>query len=170
MRQLKVRKGIIIAVALLALVGIAALLLLRPTPAPQPTVTALSGQSLPLASLKGKVVLINFWATSCPGCVKEMPDLAALYQNNRAAGFEVVAVAMQYDPPEYVRNFTREKALPFTVALDADGSASQAFGGVKLTPTSFLIDRRGNLVQQFIGEPDFAALDAVIKQKLKETT
>lgn len=168
MGQSKVRKGVIVAVGVLAIIVAAVVMLLRPDPAPQPTVTALNGQPLSLASLKGKVVMVNFWATSCPGCVKEMPELVNLYQNNKAAGFEVVAVAMQYDPADYVRNFTAQKGLPFTVALDADGSASQAFGGVKLTPTSFLIDRQGNLVQQFIGEPDFAALDKVIKNKLGE--
>lgn len=166
MGQSKVRKGLIVGVVAM-LIAVAGWMLLRSDPAPQATVTALDGKPLSLASMKGKVVLVNFWATSCPGCVEEMPDLVKLYQANHAAGFEILAVAMQYDPPDYVRNFTGQRQLPFTVALDSNGSASQAFGGIKLTPTSVLIDRQGNIVQQVIGSPDFATLDKTIKNLLK---
>ncbi len=166
MGQSKVRKGLIVGVVAV-LIAVAGWMLLRADPAPQATVTALDGKPLSLASMKGKVVLVNFWATSCPGCVEEMPDLVKLYQNNHAAGFEILAVAMQYDPPDYVRNFTSQRQLPFTVALDGDGSASHAFGDIKLTPTSVLIDRQGNIVQQVIGSPDFAKLDKTIKNLLK---
>ena len=123
-----------------------------------------------LDSLRGKVVLVNFWATSCPGCVKEMPALADIYRKYQPRGLEVVAVAMNYDPPEYVRNYARQRDLPFTIALDTTGNAAKAFSQVKLTPTTFVIDREGHIIQQTIGELDFAQLKTLLEQQLGGAT
>ena len=75
--------------------------------APAATFTTLEGKPITLNDLRGKVVLVNFSATSCPGCVKEMPDLIETYNQYKAKGFEIIAVAMSYDPPSYVVNFTQ---------------------------------------------------------------
>ena len=160
------KKIIVSALAVAALIGVVVLLLPAKQTAPQTTFTTLSGSSLALDSLRGKVVLVNFWATSCPGCVKEMPELIKTYQKYHAQGLETVAVAMSYDPPEYVKQFTEKNGLPFTVALDTSGAASQAFGNVQLTPTTFVIGKDGEIVQQFLGEPDFAKLHALLEQEL----
>jgi thiol-disulfide isomerase/thioredoxin len=125
--------------------------------APSISVTTLQGQSVPLDSLQGRPVLVTFWATTCPGCVKEMPHLIDLYRELGPKGLEIVAIAMAYDPPEQVRELARLKQLPYTVAID-DGSAAVAFGEVKLTPTSFLIDPQGRIVQQKLGEMDMKQL------------
>ena len=73
-------------------------------------------------------MLVNFWATTCVSCVKEMPDLVATYNKYQARGYETVAVAMSYDPPAWVLNFAQSRQLPFKVALDVDGSAAKAYG------------------------------------------
>lgn len=125
--------------------------------APAIQVTTLDGQSVSLKSLQGRPVLVTFWATTCPGCVKEMPHLVDLYRELGPKGLEIVAIAMSYDPPEQVRELARQKQLPYTVALD-DGSAASAFGDVKLTPTNFLIDPQGRIVQQKLGEMDMEQL------------
>lgn len=145
--------------------GLALTLMQKPS-APQISLSTLEGKQIALESLRGKVVLINFWATSCPGCVKEMPQLAETYRKYHNRGLEVVAVAMSYDPPEYVRNYTRQRALPFTVALDTDGSAAHAFNQVKLTPTTFIIGKDGQILQQTLGELDFVKLHALLEQQL----
>jgi peroxiredoxin len=138
--------------------------------APDVELTTLDGKQMALDSLRGKVVLVNFWATSCPGCVNEMPALADIHRKYQPRGLEVVAVAMNYDPPEYVRNYARQRNLPFTIALDTTGKAATAFNQVKLTPTSFVIDRKGHIIQQTIGELDFAQLKTLLEQQLGGTT
>lgn len=161
------RKLIAVVTAVLLLAGGLILLLGQEPAAPPAVFTKLDGQKVALDGLRGKVVLVNFWATSCSGCVKEMPDLVKTWQKFHERGLETIAVAMSYDPPEYVREFAAKNGLPFTVALDVDGVAAQVFGNVRLTPTSFVIDRQGKIVQQYVGEPDFARLDALIEGLLK---
>ncbi|MBZ0106231.1 MAG: TlpA family protein disulfide reductase [Sulfuricella denitrificans] len=160
------RKHVLIAIGILALVAGLALTLLQKPAAPQISINTLDGKPLALESLRGKVVLVNFWATSCPGCIKEMPQLAETWRKYHDRGLEVVAIAMNYDPPEYVRNYSQQNALPFIVALDADGKAAQAFNQVKLTPTTFIIGKDGGILQQTLGELDFVKLHSLLKQQL----
>lgn len=161
-------KHVLIAIAILALLAGLALTLTQKPAAPQISISTLDGKQIALESLRGKVVLVNFWATSCPGCVKEMPQLVETWRKYHQRGLEVVAVAMSYDPPEYVRNYTRQQALPFTVALDADGKAAHAFNQVKLTPTTFIIGKDGHILQQTLGELDFGKLHSLLEQQLGE--
>ncbi len=140
----------------------------QPGPAPEVSFSTLSGEKLTTAGLRGKVVLVNFWATSCATCVKEMPELVATYRAYQARGFETVAVAMSYDPPSYVVAFAAQNALPFPVALDLRGEIAQRFGDVRATPTTFLIDRRGRIVKRYLGAPDFTALRALVEAQLAE--
>ena len=110
-----------------------------------------------------KPILVNFWATSCPGCIKEMPDLAKM---KVALGdrFELVAISMDYDPSDQVDKFLQANRYPFIFIKDSDGKRAQAFGGVKLTPTSFLIAPNGKIVYQHVGEVHFDRVTEQIKQ------
>lgn len=137
--------------------------------APQVNFVSLQGEKITTASLRGKVVLVNFWATDCVTCVKEMPEIVATYNKYRSQGFETIAVAMRHDPPNYVLGYVEKNKLPFTVALDPMGELAKAFGEVKLTPTTFVIDKQGKVVTRILGEPDFAKLHALLEEKLKET-
>ena len=130
--------------------------------------TEINGQARQLGQLQGKVVVINFWATSCSTCVKEMPRLIETHNRFKAQGLETLAVAMSYDPPAYVMQFAESRKLPFRVAMDHDGSLAQAFGDVQLTPTTLVIDKRGQVVKRYIGEPDFAALDDLLARLLAQ--
>lgn len=130
--------------------------------------TELDGQARRLADLKGKVVVLNFWATSCTTCVKEMPRLIETHQRFRQQGLETLAVAMSYDPPAYVMQFAQTRQLPFRVAMDHDGALAKAFGDVQLTPTTLVIDRKGQIVKRYVGEPDFAALDDLLGRLLAQ--
>jgi peroxiredoxin len=120
--------------------------------APDVSVTTLEGKTIQLAQLRGRPVLVTFWATSCPGCVKEMPQMVELYKELAPKGFEIIAIAMAYDPPAQVREMAARRELPYTVAIDSDGAAAKAFGDVQLTPTHFLIDPQGRIVQQKLGD------------------
>ena len=134
--------------------------------APDVTFVNLQGTKIPLSSLRGKVVMVNFWATSCATCVKEMPQMVDTYQRFKAKGLDFVAVAMSDDPPNYVVNYAQTRQLPFTVALDPQSTLAQAFGDVKMTPTTFLIDKKGRIIKRYLGEPDFAALHQLLESAL----
>ncbi|HVL10090.1 MAG TPA: TlpA disulfide reductase family protein [Burkholderiaceae bacterium] len=134
--------------------------------APAATFTLLSGQKLATKDLAGKVYMVNFWATSCVTCVKEMPQMVETYKKYKDQGLEFIAVAMSYDPPMYVANFTETRALPFHVALDSDGTAAKAFGQVQLTPTTFVVDKQGRILKRYIGEPEWDALHKLLETAL----
>jgi peroxiredoxin len=138
-------------------------------PAPNSTFVLLDGSKETTAGLKGKVTLVNFWATTCVSCVKEMPALVATYNKYQARGFETLAVAMEYDPPAWVQNFAQTRQLPFKVALDNTGEIAKAWGDVKLTPTTFLVDKQGNIVKRYVGEPDMDALHRLIEDLLAKS-
>ncbi|MFM9924339.1 TlpA disulfide reductase family protein [Variovorax sp. H27-G14] len=138
------------------------------TAAPASTFVLLDGTQKSTADLKGKVTLVNFWATSCVTCVGEMPKVIATYDKYKAQGYDTLAVAMSYDPPSYVVNFAQTRKLPFKVAIDNTGSVAQAWGDVKLTPTTYLVNKRGEIVKRYVGEPDFAELHKLIEKLLAE--
>lgn len=109
------------------------------------------GRTLSLSQLKGQPVLVVFWATSCVGCIKEMPHLIELYQELAPRGLEIIAVAMAYDPPNQVMEMRRRKQIPYPIALDIQGDVASAFGDVRLTPTTFLINSQGQVAFQKTG-------------------
>jgi peroxiredoxin len=121
--------------------------------APDVTFTPLSTGPTSLAALRGRPVLVSFWATTCRPCVEELPDLRRLYEQYSPSGFELVAVAMPYDPPLYVQQFVKERGLPWPVVLDVDGAVARAFG-VAYAPSAFLVDPEGRIVYQQIGKLD----------------
>jgi len=137
--------------------------------APEVSYVLLNGEKASSQQWAGKVMLVNFWATSCATCVKEMPQVVATHQKFKARGFDTLAVAMSYDPPAFVARYAETRGLPFGVAIDNTGTVAQAFGPVQMTPTTFLINKRGEIVKRFVGEPDFAALHGLIEQLLTET-
>ena len=139
------------------------------TAAPAVSYTRLDGSQGQLSDLRGKVVLVNFWATSCVTCVKEMPQIAATHRKFNSRGYETLAIAMSYDTPDYVANFAQTRQLPFQVAMDRSGQIARSFGDVQLTPTSVLINKRGEVVKRYVGEPDFAALHQLVEKLLAET-
>lgn len=160
-------KKILIAVIGITVIALGAYALLGGQPsAPEVNYTSLNSKTVSTDSLKGKVVLVNFWATSCSGCIAEMPQMKATHQKYAPLGYETVAVAMSYDPLPYVQTFTRQNSLPFFVTHDTQGQLAQAFGDVSLTPTSILIDKQGKIIKRYIGEPDFAELHQLIEQAL----
>ena len=159
---------IAVALAAVASVGTWALLGSSQSAAPESTFVLLDGSSQTTAQLRGKVTLVNFWATSCTTCVAEMPDIVATYDKYKGQGFETLAVAMSYDPPSYVVNFTETRKLPFKVAIDNTGAVAKAWGDVKLTPTTYIVNKRGEIVKSYVGAPDFTELHRLIEKLLAE--
>lgn len=130
---------------------------------PVPTFTTMEGQQIRLSDLRGKIVLINFWATSCGICLEEMPDLIQTYQQYRKRGFEVIAVAMHYDQPSDIKAYIRKLGLPFPIVFDKDGNLAREFEQVSGTPTTFIIDRSGRRISKTVGIIDFGKLRAFLE-------
>ena len=158
--------GAAIAVALA--VGVGVYVSTGSSPAPASTFVLLDGSKKTTDDLKGKVTLVNFWATSCVTCVGEMPKVIATYDKYKAKGYDTLAVAMSYDPPSYVINYAETRKLPFKVAIDNTGAVAKAWGDVQLTPTTYVVNKKGEIVKRYVGEPDFDELHRLIEKLLAE--
>tara|TARA_B110000091_G_C13711276_1_gene430600 strand:+ start:103 stop:624 length:522 start_codon:yes stop_codon:yes gene_type:complete len=134
---------------------------------PNISLNIIDGRKIKIDSMKGKPLLVTFWSTTCSTCIKEMPHLVELYNQFNKDGLEIIGIAMPYDPPNRVLELTKKRALPYPIALDIEGFASKAFGNIDVTPTSFLIDSFGNIIQQKTGEMDLEQLRVKIKKLLQ---
>lgn len=118
---------------------------------PETTFSTITGKKIALHELRGKPVIVTFWATDCVSCIKEIPHLIELYQQYHDKGLEIIAVAMAYDPPNHVLEMSKAQQLPYHVALDMQSENAHAFGDVSLTPTTFLIAPDGTIALQKTG-------------------
>jgi len=160
------RVSLLAVIAGVALIAITLLPLGTPRDAPDISFVPLQGAPLTMRDLRGKVVLVNFWATTCVICAAELPEVISTYQTYAPRGLEIVAVAMSYDPAWLVAEYATKKRLPFKVALDSRGAAERAFGGIEGTPTSFLISKKGEILEKIVGRPDFEQLRSRIEREL----
>ena len=149
------KKNKIISIFLIAFVAVLLFLSLQTNSVKNLSLITISGEKITSQQLLGKITLINFWATDCPGCINEMPGLIETYNQYKDQGLEVIAVAMYYDPPSRVISFTKNNNLPFPVVLDTNKEIINKFNNVKLTPTSIILDKNGYVINTIIGEIDF---------------
>ena len=154
------------SIAVLLLLAVLVFELTKNKQAPNVTFTTIEGKKISMASLKGKVVLINFWATECRTCVTEMPALASIYNEFASKGFEVIAVAMPYDPPAQVLNYATQKKLPFPVMDDGLGDIVRQFDDVSVTPTTYIFNKQGKRIQYTVGALNFKQLRLLLDKEL----
>ncbi len=136
---------------------------------PDISLVTIRGEKLQLAGYRGRPLLVTFWATTCPGCIREMPHLIELYRELHPQGLEIIGIAMDYDPPNRVLAMSKARAIPYPIALDIQADAAYAFGDVRLTPTSFLIAPDGRIVYRKTGEMDMAKVRRDILDMLTST-
>jgi peroxiredoxin len=134
---------------------------------PDITVVTTTGEKIPLAGMRGKPLLVTFWATTCSTCIEEMPHLIDLHHELSPRGLAIIAIAIFYDPPNRVIALQESRNIPYTVALDIDAHASRAFGDVGLTPTTFLIAPDGRVVYRKTGSMDMEKVRSKILAMLK---
>ena len=138
----------------------------KPTPAPDVSFKTITNKTIHLKDLQGKVVLITFWASNCPSCLKEIPDFKRLYQDYHQNGLEIIAIAMYYDRPNYVVDTSKNYQIPYDIVLDLDMHLATAFGDVSLTPTTFLLNPMGEIVFQTTGTFNLKAMQRRIESTL----
>ncbi|WP_242396203.1 TlpA family protein disulfide reductase [Anaeromyxobacter oryzisoli] len=135
------------------------------SPAPALVLPDLEGRSLDLGSLKGKVVAVNFWATWCPPCRRELPDLAAFYQAQRGRCFEMLGVAEESGRGDVA---AAARQIPYPVLLDETARALEPWG-VQGYPATFVVDAEGHVRHVFRGEIDGAELADAVAPLLPKT-
>jgi thiol-disulfide isomerase/thioredoxin len=126
--------------------------------------TTLDGRQGTLESLRGKVVLVNFWATWCPYCRHEMPAMQEFYRDYAGRGIEIIAFSVD-DEAGKVREFMRDNGYTFPAAM-AGSDQQRAFGGVSRLPVSFVIDRDGKLRHKIHGQVHYSRLQGLVEPLL----
>jgi cytochrome c biogenesis protein CcmG/thiol:disulfide interchange protein DsbE len=137
--------------------------------APNFSLKSADGKTIELAKLKGKVVLLNFWATWCGPCRKEMPDFVEAYKRLKPSGLEIIGVSLDEQGWDVVRPFLKQYGINFPVVV-GDGTVANAYGGIEFLPTSFLIDRNGFIVDKHVGMLSKEQLERKIAPLLQEKT
>ena len=156
--------------AALAAIAIIALAAFTANPAPSFQLTNLHNQAISNQNLQGKVTLINFWFPTCPGCVSEMPKLIRMARDYQGKEFQILGIAEPTSNPADslggVKNYVAKQGIPFEVMFDGDKAVAKKFLKTELYPTSVLLNKKGEVLKTFVGEPDFAALYQEIDKEL----
>ncbi len=128
----------------------------------------MEGRTLRMADLRGRVVLIDFWATWCGPCRMEIPHLIDLHRDLSSEGFTVLGISVDQKGPSVVRPFVASNKIPYPVVM-ADQATVEKFGGIRAVPTAFLVDREGYIVGKYEGYRDRTFLEKEIRKALSAT-
>ena len=133
--------------------------------APEFALPDLDGRVIQSADYRGKVVILDFWATWCPPCRKEIPHFVALQSKYRGKGVEVVGLSLDKGGAQEVRPFAEENNVNYTMLI-ANQETTEAFGGITGIPTTFILDKEGKIAKRFLGYTDPAIFEETIQHLL----
>ena len=130
--------------------------------APNFVLKTANGKTIELNKLKGKVVVVNFWATWCPPCKAEIPGFLDVYKQYKSKGLEIVGISLDQDGWTPVKPFIESHKITYPVVV-GDGELADAYGGIDGIPTTFIVDKKGNITKRHIGYMDKTSLENLIK-------
>jgi peroxiredoxin len=162
--------GFVASVVLLAMLAFASdneMVVSKNTPAPMWNLRSVDGKSVSFDDFKGKVVILDFWATWCGPCREEIPGLIGLQTKYEKKGLSVVGISLDGGDGAVVKTFVAKMGMNYTVLL-GDDKVQQAFGGVDAIPVTVVIDRSGHIVKKFTGLVEKKQLEAVAKPLLEK--
>ena len=164
-------KKILIGILLVGLMGAGSAASAKEGPRPPAagfSLKTVQGGSVQLFSLKGKVVLLDFWATWCPPCRAEIPHFKELYGQYRGKGLEVIGVALDEGGEKDVAPFVKQNQMDYPVTATGSQELAQDYGGVRGIPTTFLIDKQGKIAKKYIGYQEKQVFEKEIQALLAE--
>lgn len=133
---------------------------------PYVSYTTIKNETYQFKDLKGQVVLVQFWVTSCSSCIEEMSQLIKLHQKFIHAPLKIVSISMNYDVPLFVINYSETNQLPFDIVIDKNAMLAKAFGEIEAVPTLFLVDKKGQIVKKLVGVSHTEELEQLITELL----
>lgn len=122
------------------------------------------GEVHQFADYAGKPILMIFWATDCPACIQELPELIALHEEYAEKGLVMLGVSLSHDTPSHIKAMREDRGLPYTLVWDSEGKISSAFNNVRVTPTHYLISPEGKIVMRKIGVLDKDSVTAQLEK------
>ena len=134
--------------------------------APDFTLPRLGGGEFTLSILKGKVIILDFWATWCPPCRKEIPDFISLYKKYKDKGLEIVGVALDRDKETSVGPFAKKMGINYTIVF-GDQEVTKKYKGIRYIPTTFIIDKDGNIAKKHIGFVEKKVFEEEVRELLE---
>jgi len=159
-------KALISGLILLLIITSYYLLATQSTSTPDIEFKTIDNKIIDLKQLQGNPVLITFWASNCPSCIKEISDFKRLYQDYHPQGLEIIAIAMFYDRPNYVVETKKIHQIPYPIVLDLQQKIAIAFGDIQFTPTILLINSSGKITYQITGMFDLKNMRTRIESLL----
>ena len=134
-------------------------------PAPSFTLQNINGENVSLSDFSGKVIILDFWATWCPPCIKEIPHFIELYEQYKDKDCVIVGIALDREGINIVKPFVQKNKIEYPVLI-SDRQVPQAYGGINSIPTTFVIDSAGNIRKRYVGYRDKSVFEADIKMLL----